>query len=64
MVGFASKRSQIYGMGKYKKLTHAIYYCVYHIVWVPKYRYRVLTGAVQEMLERDIRGMSEWMDGM
>ena len=48
-------------MGKYKKLSHAIYYCKYHIVWVPKYRYRVLKGAIKEMLDRDIRGMSEWM---
>jgi len=48
-------------MSKYKKLSHAIYYCVYHIVWVPKYRYRVLSGAIKELLERDIRGMSEWL---
>ena len=48
-------------MGKHKKLSHAIYYCKYHIVWVPKYRYRVLKGAIKEMLDRDIRGMSEWM---
>ena len=48
-------------MSKYKKLSHAIYYCVYHIVWVPKYRYRVLSGAIKESVERDIRGMSEWL---
>lgn len=47
-------------MGKYKKLSHAIYYCKYHIVWVPKYRYRVLRGGIRESLERDIRGISEW----
>jgi len=49
------------GMSKYKKLTHAVYYCVYHLVWVPKYRYRVLDGAIKEMLEKDIRGLSEWL---
>jgi putative transposase len=48
-------------MGKYKKLSHAIYYCKYHIVWVPKYRYRVLRGGIRESLERDIRGISEWL---
>jgi putative transposase len=48
-------------MGKYKKLSHAIYYCKYHIVWVPKYGYRVLSGAIRESLERDIRGISEWL---
>ena len=25
-------------MGKYKKLSHVIYKCEYHIVWVSKYR--------------------------
>ena len=48
-------------MSKYKKLSHAIYYCVYHIVWVPKYRYRVLSGAIGELVERDVRGISEWL---
>ena len=48
-------------MSKYRKLSHAIYYCVYHIVWVPKYRYRVLSGAIGELVDRDIRGMSEWL---
>jgi len=27
---------------KYRKLAHATYDCRYHIVFVPKYRYRVL----------------------
>jgi len=27
---------------KYRKLSHSLYYCVYHIVWTPKYRFRVL----------------------
>lgn len=48
-------------MSKYKKLSHAIYYCEYHIVWVPKYRYRILSGGFKELIERDIRGMSEWL---
>lgn len=48
-------------MSKYKKLSHAIYYCIYHIVWVPKYRYRMLNGVIKEMMERDVRGISEWL---
>ena len=48
-------------MSKYKKLSHAIYYCTYHVVWVPNDRYRVLSGAIKEMMERDIRGISEWL---
>jgi putative transposase len=47
-------------MGKYRKLAHAIYQCTYHLVWVPKYRYRILTGAIQELMDRDIRVLCEW----
>src|SRR5512137_1577407 len=35
-------------MSRFKKLSHVIWHCQYHIVWVPKYRYRVLKGAVAE----------------
>ena len=49
-------------MGKYRKLTHVIYQCTYHIVWVPKYRYRVLEGVIAEHLAHDIRMLCEWKD--
>ncbi len=54
-------------MPKYCKLTHVVYQCDYHIVWAPKYRYRVLTGAVKEivekdMVEKDIRTLCEWKE--
>ena len=35
-------------MSRFRKLSHTIWHCQYHIVWVPKYRYRVLTGPVRE----------------
>lgn len=44
-------------MSKYRKLSHMVYRCDYHIVFVPKYRYRILTGAITEMLERDVRAL-------
>ena len=47
-------------MGKYKKLSHVIYKCEYHIVWVPKNRFRILTGQVKELIEEDIRMLCEW----
>ncbi|TVZ27903.1 putative transposase [Gillisia sp. Hel_I_86] len=47
-------------MGKYKKLSHVVYKCDYHIVWVPKYRLRILKGAVKELVEQDIRMLCEW----
>jgi putative transposase len=49
-------------MGKYRRLSHVVYQCTYHVVWVPKYRYRMLTGAVAELMDRDIRMLCEWKD--
>ena len=45
---------------KYRKLSHVIYKCDYHIVWTPKYRYRVLFGEVKQLVENDIRMLCEW----
>ncbi len=47
-------------MSKYRKLSHVIYKCDYHIVWVPKYRFRVLKGQIKILLEEDIRMLCEW----
>ena len=49
-------------MPKYRKLTHCIYSCVYHIVWTPKYRFRVLEGKIKEIIEKKIRQVSEWYE--
>jgi len=40
-----------------------VYKCDYHIVWVPKYRFRILTGAIKELVENDIRMLCEWKRG-
>ncbi|MCK9183672.1 MAG: hypothetical protein M0P13_12455 [Fibrobacteraceae bacterium] len=29
-----------------KKLSHTVYECKYHIIWCPKYRFRVMDGVV------------------
>lgn len=47
-------------MSKYKKLSHVIYKCDYHIVWVPKYRLRILKGLIKELVEKDIHSLCEW----
>ena len=48
-------------MSKYKKQSHVVYKCDYHIVWVPKYRFRMLTGEVGRLVDQDIRKLSEWL---
>ena len=47
-------------MAKYRKASHVVYKCDYHIVWVPKYRFRILKGAIKELVEQDIRMLCEW----
>lgn len=49
-------------MSRFKKLSHVIYRCTYHIVWTPKYRYRVLEGLVKELLSNDIPMLLEWKE--
>ena len=47
-------------MSKYKKLSHVVYKCDYHIVWVPKYRLRILKGEIKDLVEDDIKKLCEW----
>ena len=47
-------------MSKYKKLSHVVYKCDYHIVWVPKYRFRILNGEIKKLIEEDIMMLCEW----
>ena len=46
-------------MSRFRKLSQTIWHCQYHIVWVPKYRYRILTGKVGEEVTNCIRAFSE-----
>ena len=47
-------------MRKWKKQSHVIYQCKYHIVWVPKYRFRVLSGRLREFVEESLKQLCEW----
>ena len=49
-------------MAKYRKLSHTVYQCNYHVVFTPKYRYRILEGKVKEIVEHKIRQVCEWYD--
>ena len=42
-------------MSRFKKLSQTIWCCQYHIVWVPKFRFRVLTDRVAAEVETCIR---------
>ena len=44
-------------MSRFRKLSHTIWHCQYHITWVPKYRYRILVRNVRESLETGIQAI-------
>ncbi len=46
-------------MSRFRKLSQTIWHCQYHVVFVPKYRFRILSGAVGYEVERCIRAFSE-----
>ena len=46
-------------MSRFRKLTQTVWHCQYHIVWVPKYRYRVLSGKIAGEVENCVRAFSE-----
>ncbi len=46
-------------MSRFRKLSQTIWHCQYHIVWTPKYRYKILTGELAKDVESCIRAFSE-----
>lgn len=48
-------------MSRFKSLAHSIWHCQYHIVWVSKYRFRILNGKVKIEVDNSIRLESEKM---
>jgi len=47
-------------MAKWKKTSHVVYQCSYHLVWTPKYRYRILQGGIKDFVEKKIKSVCEW----
>ncbi len=47
-------------MCKWKKISHVIYQCSYHIVWCPRYKFRILKGNIAKDVESTIRSLCEW----
>ena len=47
---------------RYRTSSHATYDIKYHFVWIPKYRFRVLDGAIKEKIQMTIARICEAMD--
>ena len=50
-------------MSRFRRLSHALWHCHYHIVWVPKYRFRILKGEVKDDVKACIRMFSQEFKG-
>ena len=46
-------------MSRFRKLSQTLWHCQYHIVFVPKYRLRILTGDVAQEVNNCIRAFVE-----
>lgn len=44
-------------MQNYRKTAHSTYDCKYHIVWITKYRKKVMVGVVAERVRELLRGI-------
>ena len=38
-------------MSRFNKLSHTLWHSTYHIVWTPKFRYRILKGKIKTEVE-------------
>lgn len=47
-------------MSRFQKLAHSAWECKYHIVWCPKYRFKILKGEIGRSLRDTIRQLCEW----
>ena len=43
-----------------RRQAHAVYRCEYHIVWIPRYRFKVLVGGVDAYLSPKLDEVRKW----
>ena len=48
-------------MSRFRRLSQTIWHCQYHILWTPKYRYRILTDQLGLDVDGCIRAFSDQM---
>jgi len=47
-------------MSEFQKLAHTVWQCKYHIIWCPKYRFKIFAGALQKSVEEILRQLCKW----
>jgi hypothetical protein len=59
-IRMALKIKRRYFMNNINKLAHSIWECKYHLVWYPKYRFRILVGEVGKSVKEIIQELCSW----
>ena len=49
-------------MTRFKRLSHSLYECKYHVVFCPKYRYRILKDGVGEYIQQQVYRLCQQKD--
>jgi len=49
---------------QFRKLAHSLYECKYHIVFCPKYRYKILQEEVAKYVSKQVNRLSDQKDGI
>ena len=49
---------------KYKRLSHTVWMCTYHVVFCPKYRYKVLEGELEVLVRNEIYKLCGYKDNV
>ncbi len=49
---------------RFRKLTHSLYECKYHVVFCPKYRYKILQAEVSKFVEQQILRLCDQKEGV
>ena len=47
-------------MNRFKKIAHVVWECKYHLVWCPKYRYKLLERGVRRTLDETLESLCSW----
>ena len=47
---------------KYKRLSHSVYDCRYHVVWATKYRFKIISKEIEIALKWAIKEICDWKD--
>ena len=49
---------------RFRKLSHTIYECKYHLIFCPKYRNRILRDEIRETIKREVINLLRQKDGV